>query len=178
MTERTRRTWPGGRTEGEGEERSRVGGHDSSSVKPLEAPTPPVSNGPMTSSRWTRNKGPKRGPSRTTEKGELSESTLDKLSQTFVCVVCLFFFFFFYCCSRSLKDSTQTLSDGRNRDRRFKWPAGRIVLVCLFTLLLSLFLNAQPTIIKKTKKQKHCFRMNCCLKKRNSHDFFFIYLKF
>lgn len=160
-TEKKRRTWTGGRTEVEEEERSCVGGHDLSSVKPLEAPTSPVINGPMTSSRSMGIKRLKRGLGRTTEKGELLESTLDKLPEP-SCV----WVFIFLDCSAFLKDSTWQFYPTAG----FKQPAGRIVLLCHFMLLLFFVFKFTAKNIYK-KKTKTLFLNELLLRKRNSHDF-------
>lgn len=137
------------RTEVEEEERSCGGGHDLSSVKPLEAPTSPVINGPMTSSRSTGIKRLKKGLGRTTEKGKLLESTLDKLSEP-LCV----WAFVFLDCSEFLKDfDVAVLSDSR-----IQTASRHIVLLCHFMLLIFFVFKFTANITyKKTKKQKHCF---------------------
>ena len=56
MTENGRQSASGWTTEGEDGEASHVEGHDSSSAKPLGAPTPIAPNGPMTSSTSTGSK--------------------------------------------------------------------------------------------------------------------------
>ena len=80
MTETGRQSSSGETTGVEDGEVSRVEGHDSSSAKPLGAPMPTATNGPMTSSRSTGSKvaSRKRRQNRTIKKEDLMESILEQ----------------------------------------------------------------------------------------------------
>lgn len=80
MTEMGRQSASGWTAEDEDGEASRVEDHDSSSAKPLGAPTPSAPNGPMTSSTSTGSKvaGRKRRPNRTIKKEKSRERILEQ----------------------------------------------------------------------------------------------------